>query len=98
MKWCGDAIPGVDDCDGSAEPCKLIRREVRGDRGVVFVGDVVLGEAREKFCPGESSLFTIRKDAGFAPDGEQVELGSGDAHVTRFIEMKLSAEGTAVDL
>ncbi len=84
--------------DGSAEPCQLIGREVCGDGGVVFVGDVVLGETSEKFGPGEGGFFAIGEDAGFAPDGEQIELGGGDAHVARFVEMELGAEGAAVDL
>ena len=98
MEGCGDAIPSIDDCDGGAEPSQFIRREVFGNGCVVFVGDVMFGEAGEKFCPGKRSLLTLGKDASLAPDREQVKLGCGDAHVTRFIEVKLGAEGAAIDL
>ena len=66
--------------------------------GIVFVGDVVLRETRQQFGPGECSLFAIRVDAGLAPDGKEVELGSGDAHLAGFVKVLLGAESATVDL
>src|SRR6266702_3184161 len=88
----GNAVPCVDDGDGGAEPGEFAGLEVRGDGGVVFVGDVAFAEAGQELCPLESGSFTLGKDAGFAPDDEQVEPGSAHAQVACFVEVKLGAE------
>ena len=58
----------------------------------------MFGKAGEKLSPGEGCFLAIGEDAGFAPDSDKVEFGGCNAHVTRFIEVQLSAEGATVDL
>ena len=98
LEGCGDAIPCVDDGNGSAEPCQFAGSEVRGDCSVVFVGHVMFGKAREKLGPREGGLFAIGEYAGFAPDGDEIKLGGCNAYVARFIEVQLGAERAAIDL
>ena len=98
MKWRGEPVPTIYERDGCREPSQFCRSKLSRDGGVILVCDVMLREARQQLSPCECSLFALREDARFTPGYEKVQFGGRDAKMACFIEMKLRAEGAAIDL
>ena len=82
----------------TVEKRRFALAELSQERRVIGVRGAFDEVPRQGLGPGEGRHFPIAEDARLAPDGDEIELGAGQAKLAGDVEVELKAEGAAVDL
>src|SRR6202162_2763584 len=93
-----DGVPGVDGHDEADQRGDLRRAELRGHILVRLVGDVRVGQPRDRLGERQRGALARREVRGLRPGGEPVDTLLGLPDRARVLGMHVDAIGAAVEL